>query len=110
LRDYNHAEGRTGKVRIGNKSDETPGDQAADAVLRLVSTGAGTEGLTGDGSQSLVCFASEEDGDGMPIFCSGDIVEFGDEGRLADVAEILVGGLGEGEPVIASRRRRPVCA
>jgi len=25
---------------------------------------------------------------------------FGDEGRLADVAEILVGGLGEGEPVM----------
>jgi hypothetical protein len=41
-----------------------------------------------------------EDRDSMPKFRSGYIVEFGHQGRLAHVAEMLVGGLGEGEPIM----------
>jgi hypothetical protein len=41
-----------------------------------------------------------EDRNGTPKFCSGYIVEFGEQGRLAHIAEMLVGGLGEGEPIM----------
>ena len=51
-----------------------------------------------DGCRS-VC-ALGEDCDGAAVFCSGDVVKFGNQRRFADIAEVGSGGLGQSEPVV----------
>lgn len=39
-------------------------------------------------------------GDGVAIFGSGDVMEFGDQGRLANFTEMSDGGFGKSEPIM----------